>query len=102
LLTVKPGETRGKKQNQQTLNEWLAFQKTLGDYAKKTFGVPSGGEQGYNWLDVFFTNYEQRLKGEEIDQLVNAIIGLYNAESAYDEKIKNIVAFSPDLCSAGR
>lgn len=91
LMPVKPGETKGRLENQRRINEQLDFQKTLGAWAIKKFGLRGKtNEKAYEWLDVFFTNYETRLKGEEIDALVNAIVGLLDARAAYDEGTKKI------------
>ena len=80
-----------KQYNKRITDEWLALQESIGNYVIEQLKMPyENGEVAWQSVKAFFNQYENVRNSEEVQALVDSVIGLENAESARNQETKRV------------
>lgn len=70
-------------------DEWIKLYRSIGDWAAERYGL-GDRYRAMDWLLAFFRQYEERRNDEDVKALVDAVVGLEEAQSARNQETKKV------------
>lgn len=70
-------------------DEWIKLYRSMGAWAAERYGL-GNKDAAMEWLMAFFKQYEERRNDEDVKALVDAVVGLAEAQSARNQETKKV------------